>query len=1185
MSIAECPFCDIPADRKIYEDKLVIGVWDAFPVSPGHALVVTRRHVLHWFEATEAERAALSAATSHLRDLILQDHRPDGFNIGMNVGVAAGQTVPHLHAHVIPRYVGDVANPTGGIRHVIPERANYTESRGIPYPAPWIGKVPHARVLVSGGLDDPLLPHLLAHLDHAMSVDIAVAFTLESGVRLLQPHLTDLLGRGGRLRLITGDYLGVTEPDALLRLRDLQGDVHLRVFETAGESFHPKAYIITEGVEGGTAFVGSSNLSDTALRRGQEWNARTNAARDAGGFADINLGFERLFAHAKARPLDIHWIESYRRRRSRVVIEPSGVAPEAPIAVPEPHDVQREALRELDRTRAEGTRATLVVLGTGLGKTWLSAFDSNRPEFKRVLFVAHREEILSQALQTFRAIRPTAILGSYTGTEKAPDADVLFASIQTLGRARHLERFARDQFDYIVVDEFHHAAASTYRRLIDYFRPDFLLGLTATPERTDGGDLLALCGENVAYRCDLADGIRRGLLSPFDYYGVPDDIDYSNIPWRSNRFDPEELTTALATQGRAQNALEQYRAKGGSRTLAFCVSQRHADFMARYFVERGLRAVAVHSGTSSAPRAHSLELLIAGQLDVVFAVDMFNEGVDLPMVDTVMMLRPTESQIVWLQQFGRGLRWRVGKRLKVIDYIGNHRSFLLKPRALLQLGAGDASVAYALDQLDAGTFELPPGCSVTYELESKDILRSLLRRTGRGEALRDYYLDYVERHGVRPTALEAYNDGQDPKSARPAHPSWLSFVRAMGGLSDEQAAVHDRLGTLLDALETTPMTKSFKMIVLLAMLSEDALPGEMTIGTLTTTFADLSHRFALVRTEVGDALDDAEQLRTLIEENPIDAWTGGRGTGGTSFFAYDGSRFRTTFSVAAGLRNALQGLVREIVDWRLAVYLRRVGAEGGAEQIVCRVSHSADKPILFYTPGRSQVGGIPEGWRDVLVEGEQYQFNFVKIAVNVAVRPGASENVLPQILTRWFGPTAGQPGTTQFVRFRRIDGGYALESIGDSGPPAGPELWQSYTRAQVAERFGIGLVGREPQQGVVIRPRMVLLFVTLDKSGMAEEHRYQDQLLSASEFQWQSQNRTTRSSSFGQEIEHHVERGITIHLCIRARAKAPNGATSPFVYCGELEFERWEGDKPITVWWKLRDQVPPHLHGALGVPR
>jgi superfamily II DNA or RNA helicase len=224
-----------------------------------------------------------------------------------------------------------------------------------------------------------------------------------------------------------------------------------------------------------------------------------------------------------------------------------------------------------------GNEAGLVVLATGLGKTWLAAFDSNRSEFSKVLFVAHREEILQQAKKTFRRIRPQARLGFYTGKEKDSQADVLFASIQTLGRLGHLKHFDRERFDYIVVDEFHHAAARTYRNLIDHFTPKFLLGLTATPERLDGGDLLGLCQENLVYRKDLVAGIEADLLCPFQYFGVPDDVNYENIPWRSSKFDETELTNAVATNKRAQNALEQLDSKGGKRALGFCKARKKSS--------------------------------------------------------------------------------------------------------------------------------------------------------------------------------------------------------------------------------------------------------------------------------------------------------------------------------------------------------------------------------------------------------------------------------------------------------------------------------------------------------------------------------------------------------------------------------------------------------------------------------
>jgi HKD family nuclease/diadenosine tetraphosphate (Ap4A) HIT family hydrolase len=504
MPQSECPFCNPDAERVFLQAELIVGLWDAFPVAAGHALLVTRRHVASWFDATASEQDALTDAIQTARQEILRGHAADGFNIGLNVGEAAGQTVPHLHLHVIPRYRGDIPDPRGGIRHVILGRGNYLAELG--------RTAASERYLVTGGVD-PLLPHIVSQLASADRADIVVSFALESGVDRVFEHFRDLLDRGGQLRILTGDYLGITEPNALMRLLDLEGNVERRVFETATvqavpaigplpvRSFHPKAYVFGDaGV--GTAFVGSSNLSASALTSAVEWNYRILSSRDGAGYADTVAAFNELFRHPCTKDLTAEWVATYRARRplQGAIIEAADVAPEAPKPPVTPTTVQRAALAALEQTRAAGNKAGLVVLATGLGKTWLSAFDTSRPEYRRVLFVAHREEILNQALDTFRRIRPEARLGHYTGDTKDPNADVVFASIQTLSRQEHLERFSPDAFDYVIVDEFHHAAAASYRKLINYFQPEFLLGLTATPERTDGGDLLALCQQNLVYR-------------------------------------------------------------------------------------------------------------------------------------------------------------------------------------------------------------------------------------------------------------------------------------------------------------------------------------------------------------------------------------------------------------------------------------------------------------------------------------------------------------------------------------------------------------------------------------------------------------------------------------------------------------------------------------------------------------
>jgi superfamily II DNA or RNA helicase/diadenosine tetraphosphate (Ap4A) HIT family hydrolase len=1178
----------------------VIGLWDGFPVAPGHALLVTVRHVSTWFNASDEERVALLQAVQAARDAIEAKFPADGYNIGINDGAAAGQTIPHLHVHVIPRRHGDVADPRGGVRYVLPHRGNYlthaehvTDAALSAYASsPLIADALIAvrATLIKGGPDDPLLPELKHQLAASTGADFAVAFTLRSGLDLVHPHLQDLLDRAnGRVRIITGDYLDATDPDALLRLLDLRGRVECRVFETraaaaasrSANAFHPKAYLFHHRDGSGTAFVGSSNLSEVALTKGIEWNYRVLESRDRAGWNELKKAFEVLFSSPSTVALTPEWIARYRNRRVAVTVP--DVGPEPPVTIPAPHSIQQEALEALSETRKAGRNAGLVVLATGLGKTWLSAFDSQG--FRRVLFVAHREEILGQALETYRAIRPHDSLGRYTGDEKSPEAAVLFASIQTLGRQPHLERFAKEEFDYMVVDEFHHAHAGSYRRLIDHFNPRFLLGLTATPERTDGADLLALCEDNLVYRCDLAEGIRRGLLCPFRYFGVPDTVDYRNIPWRNKRFDENELTKAVATQARAANALEQYRKRAGRRTIAFCVSQIHADFMARYFVEHGVSAKAVHAGPTSAPRAESLEALQDGVLSVLCAVDIFNEGVDVPALDTVMMLRPTESRIVWLQQFGRGLRLNdsdPAKKLNVIDYIGNHRSFLLKPQALFGLSAGDREVLNLLERVDADTVTLPPGCEVTYELEAKNILRALLRTSGSAvELLTRRYRDFRDTFGVRPTAAEMFREGYNPRVMRTGFGSWLGFVRSESGLSATDEKALGGMREFLATLEITPMVKSYKMLVLLALLNKEQFPGTVTLVDLALEVDALGRRDPRVSTDLGEAAGNSTGLAKLLRENPVAAWIEGKGTDGVSYFSYEDDTFKTRVELPAELATAGQELVREVVDWRLAEYFTRPGLAVRGEHIL-RVSHAEGRPILFL-PDRDTNPDLPEGWTEVRVGDETLSANFAKVAINVVRRAGSDENIVPALLQRWFGPDAGRPGTRHQVMLQHEQDGWTLRAVGGNSRGAVP--YKAYRRAEIAPLFNLPYSERYWGQGFVRQGNHTFLFVTLDKTEHAADFQYKDHFLSANSFQWQSQNRTTQDSESGRSIREHGSRGITIHLFVRAKAKTASGGGAPFYYCGPLEYVSWSGEKPITVIWKLTVPVPAPLWSQLGVAK
>lgn len=1035
-----CPFCRPAAERVFHSGRRILGLWDGFAVSPGHALLVPRRHVATWFEATPEEQAELMAGLEIARREILQRHQPDGFNIGINVGAAAGQTVFHLHVHLIPRYQGDVTDPRGGVRHVLPAKANYlAPAPAGPAGTPILPPLPTEPGLLASP-EHPLLPRLTAAIDQATEVDLCVAFVLPSGVELLRDHLADLLARGGRLRILTGDYLEVTDPDALARLADLGPRAEVRVFQSRGRSFHPKGYRIGFADGSAIAFIGSSNLSASALRSGIEWNWQVVAARDQREVAGIRAAFDHWFGHPDTGAVTEAWLKEYRRRRPVAADRPvrSEVGPDGgmvrevvePRVTAAPTAIQREALAALAATRAAGNRAGLVVLATGLGKTWLAAFDSL--PFRRVLFVAHREEILAQTQAVFRRVRPEASTGFYMGEAKMPEADVLLASVQTLGRQPHLRQFARDRFDYVVIDEFHHAAAPTYRALLGHFEPRFFLGLTATPDRADGADLLGLCGENLVYECDVVAGIRRAELSAFRYFGIPDLVDYERIPWRSHRFDEAALTEAVATRERADHALRSWRQHGGARTVAFCVSQRHADFMAAHFAAAGVASVAVHTGQNSSPRKRALDLLTEGTLKVLFVVDLFNEGLDLPAIDTVLMLRPTASITLWLQQFGRGLRKSPGKsHLTVVDFVGNHRVFLTAPRALLGVDGGDVEVRDALRRLARGPEEvLPPGCSIHLEPEALDLLHQVLRVRSSSQDVEEFVRDYRARQGRRPTAAEVWHAGLDPK--KNAFQSWTGLLAGAEDLVPTEArrtfeGLSREAREFLRQLEVTPMSRSYKMLLLLAWIEAAAgagdttFPGAIGMGRLVQSVRRLASRSAVLQQDLGPSHESDTRLRRHLEGNPIAAWTDGKGTGGVSYFEYDGETLRTRPGLDPAdpaTAGCLREWVAELAEWRLAEYLGREVPR----PFRAKVAHSSGSPILFL-PARSHRPDLPTGWTRIRVEGEAGEANFVKIALNVVRVPGRSGNRLPGILRQWFGPEAGQPGRRDQVRFQPVAGG------------------------------------------------------------------------------------------------------------------------------------------------------------------
>lgn len=916
------PFLDIPEQEWLASNDLAFAIFDRYPVTDGHRLVITRRVVPDWWACSADERAALMALVDEVRQVLDHHFHPSGYNVGFNAGASAGQTVAHVHVHVIPRYDGDMDDPRGGVRHVIPAKGNYL--------SPWN---PAPLVTPAEGRMRRALARSLRH-EAFDRIDLLVSFMQRSGLDLIGLHLDAALERGAAVRVLTTDYLGITDPAALGFLLDRVGQhsLEVRVFSDPTTSFHPKAYIFSRHTDRrGLAIVGSSNLSLSALERGIEWNLETQH------LDELHHEFERLWSDPRAVPLRQEWLADYAARRQIQLASRStdtrvdaadGVTPET---APVPTHVQREALDALEHTRSVGFQAGLVVMATGLGKTWLAAFDSTRPHIRRVLFIAHREEILRQSRDVFRRVRPDGEFTMFMAGERNLRGDVVFAGIQSL--VRHLDRIEPDAFDYVIVDEFHHAEAPTYRRVLSHMRPRFLLGLTATPERSDRADLLALCADNLVYECDLVAGIEQGLLSSFAYRAIRDVADYEEIPWRAGRFDVAGLAERLETQARADQVIEEWRRLGSAkrRALGFCCSITHAEFMATRFNAAGVAALAVHSGPTSAGRDVALEQLEQGEVEVLFTVDLFNEGVDVPAIDTVLMLRPTESPIVFLQQLGRGLRRHPGKdRLDVVDLVGNHKGFMLKARLLAELGGRSApSARQAVDALRDGDLELPPGCSVVVDTEVVELLERLLRRQGGRQRHVDELREWADAHqGRRPTALEyaLHLNGSVPSATA----GWFGLLREAGLLNDDETAVVDsQVGEFLREVEKGAYTKSFKLVTLQALLSAGRLRMGMPLRELALGARWLVMRDRRLRNDLANATrafsdpsrpSDSEWM-AYWKRNPIDAWTAaGRGDG-SPWFRLDGDSFVPTFESRDGLSEVVDSLVEEIVDYRLHRYL------------------------------------------------------------------------------------------------------------------------------------------------------------------------------------------------------------------------------------------------------------------------
>lgn len=737
------------------------------------------------------------------------------------------------------------------------------------------------------GDKDHIYPKLKQSFKTATTIDIIVSFLMESGVKLLLQDLKEALNRGVKIRILTGNYLKITQPQALYLLKsELKDKVDLRFYNNPSKSFHPKAYMFHNPIDS-EIYIGSSNISRGALTSSIEWNYRFLKSAAPNDFKVFYDTFEDLFNNHSLIITD-EVLKDYSKQWTRPNIykdiEKEESKEDNVINIFEPRGAQIEALYSLEKSREEGFDKGLVVAATGIGKTYLSAFDSAK--YNKILFVAHREEIIKQAAQSFKNVRNSDDIGFFYSNQKDTKNSFIFALVQTLGKEQYLneEYFSKDYFDYIIVDEFHHAVSSNYKKIIDYFTPKFLLGLTATPERLDSKDVFALCDYNMVYEVRLKDAINKGWLVPFRYYGIYDEtVNYEDIDYKNGKYDDKQLEEALMLNKRGEIILNHYLKYNSKRAMGFCTSRHHAEYMAKVFNENNIPSAAVYSGEKgeySEDRNIALSKLTSGELKVIFSVDMFNEGLDVPAIDMVMFLRPTQSPTIFLQQLGRGLRkFKDKKYLNVLDFIGNYKKANLVPFLL----SGKEYSASECKKNKQGDYEFPEECIVDFDFKIIDIFKKQAESEMKvKDKVKEQFEVVSQMLGYRPSRVELFTYIDDEvyqnirSKAMNPFSNYLEYIKENDKLThDEEILYNSRGREFINMIETTSMSKTYKMPVLLAFYNDGDVKMEISEDDIYKSFYNFyrkgSNKVDMLKDKGTRKFEtwDKKKYVSLANNNPI----------------------------------------------------------------------------------------------------------------------------------------------------------------------------------------------------------------------------------------------------------------------------------------------------------------------------
>ncbi|MEN8737070.1 MAG: DUF3427 domain-containing protein [Akkermansiaceae bacterium] len=659
--------------------------------------------------------------------------------------------------------------------------------------------------LFTGSSGSPQLgKELELEFETADRIDLLVSFVKNSGLNLILPALKKFTTRGGELRLITTTYMGASDPTAIEKLSQLSNTEIKVSYDTRSSRLHAKAYFIHRDSGLSSVYIGSANISRAAITEGLEWTLKIPAPELPDLFRRCEAEFESYWESDAFRAYERGDLEKF-TKASKAEVQQFKGSTALTIFDLEPRDYQQAVLDNLRVAREQlGHFRNLVVAATGTGKTMMAAFDyqnqcrPNEP-LPKLLFLVHRKEILNQAQATFRQVLADGNFGDLLVDGSQPSShDHLFCSVASFNSRRLHESFSAEHWEMVILDEAHHAEARSYRTIVEKLKPRILLGLTATPERSDGVSVAKDFDAPLAAEIRLPDALDKRLLCPFHYYAISDNVDLSGLQWKRGRYETSELENILtgndARVALILKKLVEYLPSpvlqgefdsGHVKGLGFCVSKKHARYMAEKFTEAGVPSMSLDADTRADEREAARQRLLRGELNFIFVVDLYNEGVDLPAINTVLFLRPTESHVIYLQQFGRGLRLDKSKeQLIVLDFIGKSRRefrFDLRLSSLLPGKRNDL-----MKEIEHGFPHLPAGCYINFEKAAKERIFENIRQTYRNIDLRTIEAFSQWRGEEAPTFLEFINATEEDSVTLLTRRSWSAWKEMAGFLVEAE---------------------------------------------------------------------------------------------------------------------------------------------------------------------------------------------------------------------------------------------------------------------------------------------------------------------------------------------------------------------------------------------------------------